>query len=110
LVDKTLYISGCLGLDAQSGNLVSGGAVSEARQALVNMGYILEEAGCSYNNVVKCTLLLADINDFAAINDVYKEYFTTNYPARATYQVAALPKAGRFEIEAVAVVGEITDA
>ena len=89
---------------------MSGGVAAEARQAMNNMRSILEEAGCTYNNVVKCTLLLADINDFATINDIYKEYFTSNFPARATFQVAALPKGGRFEIEAVAIVGDIVDA
>lgn len=96
-------------MDPATGNLVPGGVANEARQALVNMGEILKEAGLSYNNVVKTTLLLADINDFSVINDIYKEFFTSNFPARATYQVAALPKNGRFEIEAVAAVGEITD-
>ncbi len=110
LVDKTLYVSGCIGLDPQTGNLVSGGVAAEAKQAMNNMQAILEEAGCTYNNVVKCTLLLADINDFATINEIYKSYFKSNFPARATFQVAALPKGGRFEIEAVAVVGEIIDA
>lgn len=62
-------------------------AVVEARQALTNMKHILEAANCSFNNVVKTTVLLADINDFAAVNEVYTEFFTSNYPARAAYQV-----------------------
>ena len=67
--------------------IVSGGAVAEAKQALTNMGYILEAANCSFNNVVKTTVLLADINDFAAVNEVYTKFFKANYPARAAYQV-----------------------
>jgi 2-iminobutanoate/2-iminopropanoate deaminase len=85
-VNNTLYISGCLGMDPQSGNLVPGGTQAEARQAMNNMNAILEEAGISFNNVVKCTILLADINDFASINSIYQEYFKSNFPARATYQ------------------------
>jgi len=82
-------------------------AVVEARQALTNMKHILEAANCSFNNVVKTTVLLADINDFAAVNEVYTEFFTSNYPARAAYQAAALPRGARVEIEAIAVVGNI---
>lgn len=85
-VNNTLYISGCLGMDPQTGNLVSGGTQAEARQAMNNMNAILEEAGITFNNVVKCTILLADINDFASINSIYQEYFKSNFPARATYQ------------------------
>ncbi|XP_043921569.1 2-iminobutanoate/2-iminopropanoate deaminase [Protopterus annectens] len=74
------------------------------------MGEILKAANCGYNNVVKTTVLLADINDFSGVNEVYKQFFTSHCPARAAYQVAALPRGGRVEIEAVAVVGPITDA
>lgn len=107
-VGNTLYVSGNLGLDI-SGNLVSGGVEVEARQALTNIGYILEEAGISYENVVKCVVLLADIKDFALVNGVYKEFFKTNYPARTCFQVGCLPRNGLVEIEAVAVVGQIID-
>ena len=67
--------------------IVKGGVVAEAKQALTNMGHILEAANCSFNNVVKTTVLLADINDFAAVNEVYTKFFTANFPARAAYQV-----------------------
>jgi 2-iminobutanoate/2-iminopropanoate deaminase len=87
----------------QSGNLVEGGAVGEARQALKNLGFVLEAAGCNYNNVVKCTLLLADMKDFPEINEVYKEFFKPDYPARTAFQAGALPKNAKFEIEAIAV-------
>ncbi|XP_059502243.1 2-iminobutanoate/2-iminopropanoate deaminase isoform X2 [Stegostoma tigrinum] len=109
VVDRTMYISGQLGLDPATGQLVTGGTAQEAKQALINMGEILKAANCNYNNVVKTTVLLADINDFNNVNEVYKQYFMTNFPARAAYQVAALPRGGRVEIEAVAVLGPIVD-
>ncbi|XP_037533233.1 2-iminobutanoate/2-iminopropanoate deaminase-like [Nematolebias whitei] len=109
VVDRTMYISGQLGMDPISGQLVDGGVRTQTRQALVNMGEILLAAGCSYENVVKTTVLLADMNDFSNVNDVYKQFFTTNFPARAAYQVAALPRGGLVEIEAVAVLGPLTE-
>ncbi|XP_029591973.1 2-iminobutanoate/2-iminopropanoate deaminase isoform X2 [Salmo trutta] len=72
VVDRTMYISGQLGLDVASGKLVEGGVQAQARQALVNMGEILKAAGCGYDNVVKTTVLLADMNDFVNVSDVYK--------------------------------------
>uniref|UniRef100_A0A2K5X9N2 2-iminobutanoate/2-iminopropanoate deaminase n=1 Tax=Mandrillus leucophaeus TaxID=9568 RepID=A0A2K5X9N2_MANLE len=78
--------------------------------ALKNMGEILKAAGCDFTNVVKTTVLLADINDFNTVNEIYKQYFKGNFPARAAYQVAALPKGSRIEIEAVAVQGPLTTA
>ncbi|XP_061904580.1 2-iminobutanoate/2-iminopropanoate deaminase-like isoform X1 [Entelurus aequoreus] len=110
LVDRTLYISGQLGMDVASGQLVDGGVQAQAKQALVNMGEILKASGCDYTNVVKTTVLLADINDFNAVNEVYKTFFSSNFPARAAYQVAALPRGGLVEIEAVAVLGPLSDS
>ncbi|XP_038147771.1 2-iminobutanoate/2-iminopropanoate deaminase-like [Cyprinodon tularosa] len=110
VVDRTVYISGQLGMDPGSGQLVEGGVQAQTRQALVNMGEILKAAGCSYENVVKTTVLLADMNDFVNVNDVYKQFFSANFPARAAYQVAALPRGGLVEIEAVAVLGPLSDA
>ncbi|KAM9308901.1 2-iminobutanoate/2-iminopropanoate deaminase isoform 2-T2 [Gastrophryne carolinensis] len=109
VVERTMYVSGQLGMDPASGQLVSGGVKNEANQALINLGEILKAAGCDYCNVVKTTVLLADINDFNLVNDVYKQYFKANHPARAAYQVAALPRGGTVEIEAVAVLGPITE-
>ncbi|XP_054446286.1 2-iminobutanoate/2-iminopropanoate deaminase [Pteronotus mesoamericanus] len=110
LVDRTIYVSGQLGLDPKSGQLVPGGVAEEAKQALANIGEILKAADCDFTNVVKTTVLLADINDFSTVNEIYKQYFKSNFPARAAYQVAALPKGGRVEIEAVAVQGPLTTA
>ncbi|KAJ8273251.1 hypothetical protein GJAV_G00099420 [Gymnothorax javanicus] len=110
VVDRTMYISGQLGLDTASGQLVSGGVEAQAKQALINMGEILKTAGCGYENVIKTTVLLANINDFTKVNEVYQHFFTDNFPARAAYQVAALPRGGLVEIKAVAVLGPISDA
>ncbi|XP_055766842.1 2-iminobutanoate/2-iminopropanoate deaminase-like isoform X1 [Salvelinus fontinalis] len=108
VVDRTMYVSGQLGMDPASGQLVEGGVQAQTKQALVNMGEILKEAGCGYDSVVKTTVLLADMNDFVSVNDVYKTFFSSNFPARAAYQVAALPRGGLVEIEAVAVLGPLS--
>ncbi|XP_043591640.1 2-iminobutanoate/2-iminopropanoate deaminase [Bombus pyrosoma] len=107
LVDHTLYLSGSLGVDVKTGKLVAGGAAVEARQALINMGHVLKEAGSNYDKVVKTTIFLQDINEFSDVNEVYKEFFKENYPARSTFQVGKLPMGAKFEIEAIAVVGEV---
>ncbi|XP_039461062.1 2-iminobutanoate/2-iminopropanoate deaminase isoform X1 [Oreochromis aureus] len=110
IVDRTMYISGQLGMDVASGKLVDGGVQAQATQALVNIGAILKAAGCDYSNVVKTTVLLADINDFNNVNEVYKTFFSSKFPARAAYQVAALPRGGLVEIEAIAVLGPLSDS
>ncbi|MBZ3877502.1 Ribonuclease UK114 [Sciurus carolinensis] len=110
LVDRTIYISGQIGMDPSSGQFVPGGIAAETKQALTNMGEILKAAGCDFTNVVKATVLLADMNDFNTVNAIYKQYFKSNFPARAAYQVAALPKGARIEIEAVAIQGPLTTA
>ncbi|XP_007424864.2 2-iminobutanoate/2-iminopropanoate deaminase [Python bivittatus] len=92
LVDRTMYIAGQLGMDPSDGQLVPGGAKEQAHQALRNVGEILKAAGCDYHNVVKTTVLMTDMKDFNDINEVYKQFFKCNFPARAAYQVVALPK------------------
>merc|ERR1712137_1325146 len=104
LVEKTLFVSGQLGLDAQTGCMVEGGVEAEAKKALDNMGHILEAAGASFKNV-----LLADMNDFGKVNEVYKKYFIENFPARMAYQVAALPRGGMVEIDATAVLDTVVE-
>ena len=99
----TVYVSGQLGIDPSTGSFAEGGAVAQARQSLTNISNILKEAGLSMKNVVKVTVLLADINDFAAVNEVYKDFFEAPFPARSAFAVAALPKGGKIEIEAIAV-------
>ncbi|XP_010072848.1 PREDICTED: ribonuclease UK114 [Pterocles gutturalis] len=105
-----MYIAGQIGIEPSTGQLVSGGVKEEAKQALKNIGEILKAAGCDYGNVVKTTVLMADMKDFNDINDIYKEFFKTNFPARAAYQVAALPKGAQIEIEAIAIKGPLQDA
>ena len=104
-----VFSSGQLGFDPSTGNLVEGGVQAETRQALTNLRNILEAAGSSLAHVVKTTVFLRDINDFAAMNSVYAEFFTENPPARSAFQVAALPRGGAVEIEAVALLPENVD-
>ena len=99
-----LYSAGQLGLDPVSGDMVAGGVEAQTRQALENLGAILEAAGSSLELVVKTTVFLEDMNDFAAMNKVYAEFFPAQAPARSALQVARLPKDGLVEIEAVALV------
>ena len=101
--NETVYVSGQLGIDPSTGSFAEGGAVAQARQSLTNISNILKEAGLSMKNVVKVTVLLADINDFAAVNEIYKDFFEAPFPARSAFAVAALPKGGKIEIEAIAV-------
>lgn len=97
-----VFTSGQLGLDPVTGALAEGGVEAETRQALTNLSHILQAAGTGLAYVVKTTVFLRDINDFARMNSVYAEFFTENPPARSAIQVAALPKGGAVEIEAVA--------
>ncbi len=99
----TLYISGQLPLDVVTGKFVEGGVREQAEQCLKNIGFILSEAGYSVADVVKSTVLLADMNDFAAVNEVYGEFYKEPYPARVAYQVGKLPFGALVEIETIAV-------
>jgi len=98
----TLYISGQLPINPASGEMPST-IEEQSRQALENIGAILKEAGLSFDNVVKTTVLLQDVNDFAAMNGVYAQYFVKDMPARVCYEVAAIPKGAKVEIDAIAV-------
>ena len=102
LAGNTLYTSGQLGLIPATGELPQG-VEAQAAQALDNLKEVLSAAGMDFSDVVKTTVFLADMNDFAAVNAVYAKYFPGEAPARSCVQVAALPKGGLFEIEAVAV-------
>jgi 2-iminobutanoate/2-iminopropanoate deaminase len=99
--DDLVFCAGQLGLDPATGQLVDG-VEAQAERALRNIAAVLDATGCSMADVVKTTVFLADINDFAAINAVYATFFPDPPPARSTFGVAALPKGGRIEIEAVA--------
>jgi len=102
LAGGTLYTSGQLGLIPATGELAQG-VEAQAAQALDNLSAVLQAAGMNCADVVKTTVFLSDINDFAAINAIYAKYFSGQAPARSCVQVAALPKGALFEIEAVAV-------
>lgn len=99
-----VFVSGQTGIAPATGELVEGGVEAQTRQVLRNLTTVLEQAGTSLSNVVKTTVFLADMADFAVMNGIYAEFFSEPYPARSTVQVAGLPKAGAVEIEAVAVV------
>ena len=102
LAGGTLYTSGQLGLSPATGELPEG-VEAQASQALDNLKQVLSAAGMGFADVVKTTVFLADMNDFAAINAIYAKYFPGEAPARSCVQVAALPKGALFEIEAIAV-------
>lgn len=99
---ETLYTSGQLGLIPQTGTLPEG-IEAQTKQALENLKAVVEAAGLNLSNVVKTTVFLADMNDFATVNKIYAEYFTGEAPVRSCVQVAKLPKDGLVEIEAIAV-------
>ncbi len=105
-VGAFVYTAGQIGIDPATGEVVSGGIEAETRQALTNLKHVLEAAGASLNDVVKTTVFLRDINDFARMNAVYAEFFTDQPPARSAIQAAALPKGVAVEIEAVAILEE----
>lgn len=100
---NTIYVSGQIPIDPKTGNFVSEDIKAQTKQSLENIKAILEEAGYSMKDVVKTTVLLQDIKEFADMNEIYATYFEKPYPARAAFQVVALPKGARVEIEAVAV-------
>jgi 2-iminobutanoate/2-iminopropanoate deaminase len=97
-----VFCAGQIPLDAATGNLVEGDVTAQTRRVIENIKAVLAAAGATLNDVVKSTVFLLDMNDFAAMNAVYAEYFTAPFPARSTVQVARLPKDARVEIEVVA--------
>jgi len=98
-----LFISGQIPIDPSTGEVVEGGIKEQTEQVLKNIGAILKEAGLDYKNVVKTTCLLSDMDNFAAMNEVYARYFTSEMPARAAYGVVRLPLGVMVEIECIAV-------
>lgn len=99
---QLLFLSGQVALDPATGHLVGGDIAVQTRRVMDNIGALLKAAGLSYADVVRTTLFLVDMNDFAAVNDVYGSCFAAPAPARATVQVARLPKDARIEIDAIA--------
>jgi len=106
---QTVWLSGQLGLDPATGALADG-VEAQTHQVFRNLRAVAQAAGGELADIVKLTLLLADLDDFARVNAIMTEYFTAPFPARATYQVAALPKAARIEIEGVLHLSPVADA
>lgn len=97
-----LFCSGQIPIDPRTGEMIEGDASAQADRVLRNLGAVLQAGGLSYADVVKTTIFLTDMNDFAAVNEVYARYFDAAKPARSTIAVAALPKGARVEIDAIA--------
>lgn len=100
---KMVFLSGQIPLDPKTGTLVTGDIAKETEQVMKNLQAVLEEAGLDFSHVVRCTIFLMDLQDFSTVNEVYGRYFPEEPPARATVQVAGLPKGARVEIDAIAV-------
>ena len=99
-----LFLSGQIPLDAATGQIVEGGIEAQTRQVFHNIGEILKAAGATFDNVVSASVFLADLNEFAKVNEIYATYFSSPAPARATVQVARLPRDCRVEIQVTAVL------
>jgi 2-iminobutanoate/2-iminopropanoate deaminase len=102
LADALVFTAGQIGLVPTTGEIVDGGIAAQTRQVLTNLQHVLRAANFGLDQVVKTTVYLQDMNDFAAMNEVYGEFFTKNPPARSTVAVAALPKGALVEIDAIA--------
>jgi 2-iminobutanoate/2-iminopropanoate deaminase len=100
-------VSGQTGVDPQTMQLVSSDVQEQTRQTLTNLGHVLKAAGSSFDKVVKVNVLLANIQDYHKVNEVYQTFFPKNPPARAAYQVAALPNYARVEIEMIAISSDV---
>lgn len=105
-VGQLVFASGTTGMDPDSGSLVEGGVAEETRQALANLTKVLEAGGSSITKVLKTTVFMTNLQEFATMNEVYGGVFSSDPPARSTIQVAALPGGASVEIEAVAWVGD----
>ncbi|MEN7550602.1 RidA family protein [Rapidithrix thailandica] len=103
MAGDTLYVSGQIPINQATGELISGSIQEETHQVMRNLQYILEEAGLSFDHVVKCSIFVKDMGNFVEINQVYGEYFNTQAPARETVEVARLPKDVNVEISCIAV-------
>ena len=101
-VGSTLYVSGQIPIDQSAAKLIEDSIEAETEQVMKNIGFILEEAGASYENVVKCSIFVSDMANFARINEVYGRFFSSNPPARETVEVSGLPKGVNVEISCIA--------
>jgi 2-iminobutanoate/2-iminopropanoate deaminase len=103
-VNDMIFVSGQIAIDPASGELQPGGIEKQTRMVLSNLKAIIETAGSSVANIIKCTVYLKDLNDYSGMNEVYEDFFSPPYPARVALQVSRLPKDARIEIEAIAVL------
>lgn len=104
IVNGLYFSAGQVGLNPETNEMVTGSVEAEARQVMKNIGALLKAAGTSYDNLVKATLYITDLNDFTKIDNVYKEFVTKDFPGRTCVEVSGIPKGGRVELEVVAVV------
>lgn len=104
IANGIFFSAGQIGLNPETNEMVTGSIEDEARQAMRNIGSLLEAAGCSFNSLLKAMLYITDLNDFATIDNVYKEFVTENYPGRSCVQVVDMPKNARLMIEVIALV------
>jgi 2-iminobutanoate/2-iminopropanoate deaminase len=104
---QLLFVSGQVPFDPVTGALIDGDIGAQTRRVLQNIGALLEAAGLSHAHVVRTTVFLADMNDFTAMNEVYREFFSEPYPARSTVQAARLPRDARIEIDAIAAIDAV---
>lgn len=102
-IEGLVFCSGQIPLDPATGEIVAGGIEEQTRQVMANIRAVLTAAGSGFEHVVKSTIFLADMNDFASVNGIYGEYFPSNPPARSTVQVARLPRDVRVEVEVIAI-------
>lgn len=103
LVDNTLYTSGQIAINPVTNELVLSNIKDETKMVMENLKAVLNAAGMDFSHVIKCSIFIADMNDFAQINEVYGSYFISDFPARETVQVACLPKNVNVEISAIAI-------
>ncbi|AKU90706.1 RidA family protein [Vulgatibacter incomptus] len=101
---KMVFCSGQIPLDPATGELVKGDIVEQTQRVMENLRAVLAASGAGFEHVVRCNIFLADLNDFAKVNETYGRYFTANPPSRATVQVARLPRDSRVEIDCIAVI------
>ena len=100
---QLLFVSGQVPIDPATGTMVTGDVAAQTRRVLENIGALLTAGGLTFKDLVRTTVFLADMNDFAAMNEVYRTYFTEPYPARSTIEAARLPRDARIEIDAIAI-------
>jgi 2-iminobutanoate/2-iminopropanoate deaminase len=103
-VGNTVFVSGMIPLDPKTGNVVGGDISAQTERVLQSLGAVLRASGMDYGNVVKTTIYLIDLKNFQDVNLVYAKYFTSNFPARSTVQVTALPRGVQVEIDAIAMM------